>query len=150
MFPLNMRCLLTVAVCAVICGCEQGGLEADGVFHGNVEDRDLRLSFVESERIAAIIPEEGAAVKKGDLVATLETVRFENEARGSRTSSARPWRSSRWASSSSSPHGSSSGRIEDSGSRPHSGLGFGRGHRQRPRRHALGVRPVSVRKALVK
>ena len=73
------KCLLSVAVCAAICGCEQRGLEADGVFHGNVEDRDLRISFVEAERIATIVPEEGAFVKKGDLVATLETVRFEND-----------------------------------------------------------------------
>ena len=62
--------MLSVVACATICGCEQGGLEADGFFHGNVEDRDLRLSFVEAERIAAIIPEEGAAVKKGDLRGT--------------------------------------------------------------------------------
>ena len=75
-----LRAAAVVAV-AALCGCEQGGLETDGVFHGNVEDRDLRLSFVQSERIATIIPEEGSAVKKGDLVATLETVRFENEVR---------------------------------------------------------------------
>lgn len=75
------KCLQVVAVCAAICGCEQRGLEADGFFHGNVEDRDLRVSFVEAERIATIIPEEGTAVRKGELLATLETVRFENEVR---------------------------------------------------------------------
>ena len=77
----DVRWAAAVVVVVAICGCEQGGLDADVVFHGNVEDRDLRLSFVQSERIATIIPEEGAAVKKGDLVATLETVRFENEVR---------------------------------------------------------------------
>ena len=48
-------CLAFLPAIAAICGCEQRGLEADGVFHGNVEDRDLRLSFVEAERIAAIL-----------------------------------------------------------------------------------------------
>ena len=80
----DVRWTAAVVAVAMVCGCEQGGLETDGVFHGNVEDRDLRLSFVQSERIATIVPEEGAAVKKGDLVATLETVRFENEVKAAR------------------------------------------------------------------
>jgi len=66
-------------------GCDKQNPNVSNVFYGNVEDRDLRLSFVVSERIATIIPEEGAVVKKGDLLATLETVRIENEVEEAQT-----------------------------------------------------------------
>ncbi|MDO5580574.1 MAG: efflux RND transporter periplasmic adaptor subunit [Planctomycetia bacterium] len=46
---------------------------------GNVDDRQVNLAFLVSERVARILPEEGDSVKKGDLLAALETVRIENE-----------------------------------------------------------------------
>ena len=45
---------------------------------GNVDDRQVNLAFLVAERVAEIKVEEGDAVKKGDLLATLETVRIEN------------------------------------------------------------------------
>lgn len=48
------------------------------VLYGNVDDRQLNLSFLLTERIESIAPEEGDTVKKGELVATLETVRIQN------------------------------------------------------------------------
>ncbi|MGN0846465.1 MAG: HlyD family efflux transporter periplasmic adaptor subunit [Kiritimatiellia bacterium] len=47
--------------------------------HGNVDDREIQLSFLLSERLARVIPEEGTIVKKGSLVAELETVRISND-----------------------------------------------------------------------
>ena len=76
---MNKTIIIAIATAAALCGCERRGAESEGIFHGNVDDRELRLSFVISERIDSIVPEEGQSVKKGDLVATLETVRLENE-----------------------------------------------------------------------
>ena len=54
--------------------------ESDGkiILNGNVDDREVNAAFLVSERIAAVHVEEGAAVKKGDLLAELETIRIEN------------------------------------------------------------------------
>jgi len=65
-----------VAAGLFLVGCDNG---QEGVLHGNVDDRELQLSFVLSERVAEVIPEEGALVKKGDLIARLETVRIDND-----------------------------------------------------------------------
>ncbi len=53
--------------------------EQELVLFGNVDDRQLNLSFMISERIAELIPEEGSTVKKGDLLGSLETVRLTND-----------------------------------------------------------------------
>ncbi len=53
--------------------------EQELVLYGNVDDRRLKLSFLISERIAELIPEEGTVVKKGDLVGSLESIRIEND-----------------------------------------------------------------------
>ncbi len=45
---------------------------------GNVDDRQVNLSFIVSERISEIKVEEGDIVHKGDLLGILETVRIEN------------------------------------------------------------------------
>ena len=47
--------------------------------YGNIDNRNVRLSFSIPERIAEIIPEEGTMVKKGDLLGSLESIRIENE-----------------------------------------------------------------------
>ena len=63
----------------LLAGCEMK-TETDGkiVLNGNVDDREVNASFLVSERIATVNVEEGAVVKQGDLLATLETVRIEN------------------------------------------------------------------------
>ncbi len=48
------------------------------VLHGNVDDRQVNVAFIVSERIAEIKVEEGDVVKEGQLLATLETVRIQN------------------------------------------------------------------------
>ena len=48
------------------------------VLYGNVDDRQINLSFQYSERIAEILKEEGDVVKKGELLAKLETERIRN------------------------------------------------------------------------
>ena len=48
------------------------------VLYGNVDDRQINLSFQYSERIAEILKEEGDIVKKGDILAKLETERIRN------------------------------------------------------------------------
>ena len=46
------------------------------VLHGNVDIREVALAFNASEHIATMLVEEGAPVKKGQLLATLHTVRL--------------------------------------------------------------------------
>ena len=48
------------------------------VLTGNVDDRQINLAFLISERVAEVKVEEGDSVKKGDLLASLETVRIKN------------------------------------------------------------------------
>lgn len=66
-------------VLAALGGCAEKADVQGNVLHGNVDDRELKLAFVLSERLSSVLPEEGTSVKKGDLVATLETVRIEND-----------------------------------------------------------------------
>lgn len=47
--------------------------------YGNIDNRQLNLAFLISERLATLVPEEGTLVRKGDLLGTLETVRIEND-----------------------------------------------------------------------
>ncbi len=53
--------------------------EHELILYGNVDDRRLKLSFMISERIAELIPEEGTVIKKGDLIGSLESIRIEND-----------------------------------------------------------------------
>ncbi len=46
------------------------------VLHGNVDIRQVQLAFNGSERIARMLAKEGERVKKGQLLATLDTVRL--------------------------------------------------------------------------
>ncbi len=48
--------------------------------NGNVDNRQLNLSFLISERVAEVKAEEGNHVQKGELLGTLETIRLENQA----------------------------------------------------------------------
>lgn len=77
----NMK-TMAAAMAAMVAGTMLTGCGNDGDgkrLHGNVDDRELQLSFVISERLAKVIPEEGRIVKKGELIAELETVRIDNE-----------------------------------------------------------------------
>ena len=81
MMKANRSARLTSVAVAVAAlafgGCKQ---ENEGnILHGNVDDRELELAFVLSERVAKVIPEEEATVRKGDLIAEPETVRIDNE-----------------------------------------------------------------------
>ncbi|MEN8751151.1 MAG: efflux RND transporter periplasmic adaptor subunit, partial [Desulfobacterales bacterium] len=49
------------------------------VLYGNVDIRQVDLAFNASERIAEIIVQEGEPVKKGQLLAVLETVRLQHD-----------------------------------------------------------------------
>ncbi|MBQ7607115.1 MAG: HlyD family efflux transporter periplasmic adaptor subunit [Desulfovibrionaceae bacterium] len=48
------------------------------LIYGNVDQRQIELSFLDSERIAEIIVEEGEVVQKGQVLARLETRRLED------------------------------------------------------------------------
>lgn len=48
----------------------------DLVLWGNVDQREVDLAFLDSERIAEVLAEEGSAVKKGQVLARLETRRL--------------------------------------------------------------------------
>jgi HlyD family secretion protein len=51
------------------------------VLHGNVDLRQVDLPFKDSERIAAVLVEEGTRVKAGDVLARLDTSRLESRVR---------------------------------------------------------------------
>ena len=59
-------------------GCKKGADDGK-VLYGNVTDRELQMAFMIPGRIDRIIPEVGTPVKKGDLLATLEAARIEEE-----------------------------------------------------------------------
>jgi HlyD family secretion protein len=79
------RALLVFAV--VLCATVVGGLiwwntqrahEAkELVLHGNVDLRQVDLAFNNSERIAAVLVQEGDRVRRGQLLARLDTSRLE-------------------------------------------------------------------------
>jgi len=77
-----MKYTMVAAASAVVAGTMLTGCGNDKegrILHGNVDDRELQLSFVINERLSRVIPEEGTFVRKGELIAELETVRIENE-----------------------------------------------------------------------
>jgi HlyD family secretion protein len=49
------------------------------VLYGNIDIRQVELAFNGNERIASVIPQEGDWVKKGQLLATLDTLRLSHE-----------------------------------------------------------------------
>src|SRR5215831_17307766 len=83
---MNMRRLLIIAVAvgAVLLGVglvwwrvHQAASAGELVLHGNVDLRQVELAFNGSERIASVLVEEGNRVKKGQVLARLETLRLE-------------------------------------------------------------------------
>lgn len=53
--------------------------ESELILYGNVDDRQANLTFLVPERVAEILVEEGTSVKQGELLATLETTRIEQD-----------------------------------------------------------------------
>lgn len=72
----SVGCLLLGAL--MLFGCKKGADDGK-VLYGNVTDRELQMAFMIPGRIDRIIPEVGTPVKKGDLLATLESARIEEE-----------------------------------------------------------------------
>jgi HlyD family secretion protein len=58
----------------------------DLVLWGNVDQREVDLAFLDSERIAEVLAEEGSAVKKGQVLARLETRRLRDRIAASEAS----------------------------------------------------------------
>jgi membrane fusion protein PltH len=57
-----------------------GGRTGELTAHGNIDLRQVELPFNASERIAAVLVDEGAHVTKGQVLARLETSRLEPQA----------------------------------------------------------------------
>lgn len=74
-----VRCALCLVLCALgLFGCKKDADDGK-ILYGNVTDRELQMAFMIPGRIDRIIPEVGTPVKKGDLLATLESARIEEE-----------------------------------------------------------------------
>jgi HlyD family secretion protein len=74
--------LLLIIVCCVAAGIwwyqrDRHGAVSDLVLHGNVDIRQVELAFNASGRIAEVLAREGDSVRKGQLLAALDTVRLE-------------------------------------------------------------------------
>ncbi len=52
---------------------QKHGLLTSVILYGNMDERDVQLAFKESGRITRELVHEGATVRKGELVATLDT-----------------------------------------------------------------------------
>ena len=77
LFILIALVFLGVTAVAVWLFSNHGKVGADALtLYGNVDIRQVQLSFNGSERIAGMLVKEGDAVKKGQLLATLDTVRL--------------------------------------------------------------------------
>ncbi len=84
---MNARKLVRIVFAAVIIGTvgaggwwyyREKGVDANElVLHGNVDIRQVELAFNANGRIAQMLVREGDAVKKGQLLAELDTVRLQ-------------------------------------------------------------------------
>ena len=66
----------------LLTGCIERKEEPAGplTVNGNVDNRQMNVAFLISERVAEVYAEEGNRVEKGELLASLETVRLEKQA----------------------------------------------------------------------
>src|SRR5260221_11309745 len=79
------RVLLIIVLIAVVAGAagwrwwvaRQETAPRELVIYGNVDLRQVELAFNNSERIAAVLVQEGDHVKRGQVVARLDTSRLE-------------------------------------------------------------------------
>ncbi len=68
--------VLTAAACSIWWLSHRGSLPDALTLYGNVDLRQVDLPFNGSERIAAVLAEEGDRVRKGQLLARLDTSRL--------------------------------------------------------------------------
>jgi HlyD family secretion protein len=79
----RIRILIGLLGIAIIAGlvwfwfAHSGATRSRLVLHGNVDIRQVQLAFNDSERITALLVKEGDRVHAGQLLATLDTRRFE-------------------------------------------------------------------------
>ena len=62
------------------------GHEVELTLYGNVDDREVNLVYIVPEIVREVLVEEGAVVKKGQLLGSLETVRIENSVKAAKAS----------------------------------------------------------------
>ena len=79
---MNRRAFVLIVVAALGAGAawwyaHQGGNGGPLRVFGNVDLRQAELAFHDNERIAAVLVEEGSRVKKGQVLARLDTSRLE-------------------------------------------------------------------------
>ena len=76
--PVAIVVLVVAAVAAVLWWFAFGRAPANElVLYGNVDLRQVDLAFNDSERIAEVLVQEGDRVKKGEVLARLDTSRLE-------------------------------------------------------------------------
>src|SRR5437867_2334117 len=79
------RMTLITVLLAVACGVgglvwwitQRRGVQQELIIYGNVDLRQVMLAFNNSERIAAVLVQEGDRVYKGQVLAKLDTSRLE-------------------------------------------------------------------------
>ena len=79
--PINKKLAIPIAVAVVIAlvvvyFLTRSGESDELVLHGNVDIRQVELPFVDSERIAEVLVDEGDAVRAGQVLARLDTGRL--------------------------------------------------------------------------
>jgi len=60
------------------------GGDTELTLYGNVDDREVNLVYVVPEIVKRVLVEEGAVVRKGDLLGELETIRLENSVKSAK------------------------------------------------------------------
>ena len=74
---LRLLLVLVILGCAAFLWLEAGKKESgDLTLYGNVDQRQVELAFIDSERIAEVLVEEGAVVAPDQVLARLETRRL--------------------------------------------------------------------------
>jgi HlyD family secretion protein len=79
---MRHRLIAIVVILVVLAGGawwwfgQAGSANGQLVLHGNVEMREVSVAFTDAGRVTSVLVEEGARVKKGDLIATLDTNRL--------------------------------------------------------------------------
>lgn len=72
---MNKLLLLGIAgIAFTLTGCGEGENAGEIVLHGNVDVRQISLAFEQTGRIAELLAVEGTTVRKGEVVAKLDTL----------------------------------------------------------------------------
>ncbi len=81
---LLFACLATVWIFRKDIAEYLNGREVELTLYGNVDDREVNLVYIVPEIVKEVLVEEGAVVKKGQLLGSLETVRIENNVKAAK------------------------------------------------------------------